>query len=114
MGRLFDVSRPRCFLSESQIPCWHLLRVVLTHRIVGDLRHTVKSKPNVRGTAKWNPHPREQGMTLEHEPRIRELIRLIVDERDPERLKILATELECLLIISGGAAPIVYQKPRSS
>lgn len=53
-------------------------------------------------------------MTLDLEPRIRELIKLIVDERDPRKLKILATELERLLIISGGVQPTVCQKQRSS
>ena len=58
--------------------------------------------------------PPEPGMTPEHEPLIRELIRLIVDERDPGKLRILASDLERLLIISGRPLPAVHQKPRSS
>ena len=36
-------------------------------------------------------------MTPEQEPRIRELIKLFVGERDPEKRRILAVELERLL-----------------
>jgi len=36
-------------------------------------------------------------LAFEHEDRIRALIKAIADERDPEKLKVLAAELEQLL-----------------
>jgi hypothetical protein len=36
-------------------------------------------------------------LAFEHEERIRGLIKAIADERDPEKLKVLAAELEQLL-----------------
>ena len=53
--------------------------------------------------------PPETGMTPENELLIRELIRLIVDERDPRKLWILASDLERLLIVSG--RPLVFTIP---
>jgi len=49
-----------------------------------------------RGTI-GSPPQGGRRMTPEQEPRIRELIKLFVGERDPEKRKILATELEPLL-----------------
>ena len=58
--------------------------------------------------------PPGDGDGTEHEPLIRELIKLIVDERDPGKLWILASDLERLLIVSAGPLPTARQKPRSS
>jgi hypothetical protein len=47
------------------------------------------------------------------EPRIRELVALIGSERDPQKVKMLAAELERLLTVARTPWPI-QQKPRSS
>jgi len=46
----------------------------------------------------------EFAMTSEYEHAIRELIRLIVSERDPDALRELASSLELLLKLEGRAA----------
>jgi hypothetical protein len=46
---------------------------------------------------------------LGYENRIRELIQLFVRERDPERLKVLATELQYLLMLER-AVPKIWRE----
>ena len=53
-------------------------------------------------------------MPPEDEARIRELPNLIANESDPERIKVLAAELERLLILKGKLPPVATVKPRSS
>jgi len=54
-------------------------------------------------------------MTSEDEKaRIRELPGLIDAERDPEKIKLLAAELERLLIAEGEWLPAGNSKPKSS
>ena len=48
---------------------------------------------------------------FERESRVRELIQLFVRERDPEKLKVLAAELQGLLILEG-AVPKIWRKKR--
>ena len=76
-------------------------------RLMSLLRHTSHA-------IQWPPLLPGAGMTPEQDTRIRELIKLIVDERDPGRLWILAADLERLLTASGGPLPSVHQKARSS
>jgi hypothetical protein len=47
------------------------------------------------------------------EPRIRELVALIDSEKDPQKVKIFAAELERLLTVTRPPWPI-QQEPRSS
>jgi hypothetical protein len=46
---------------------------------------------------------------LNAKSRIRELIQLFVRERDPEKLKVLAAELQRLLMLEG-AVPKIWRK----
>lgn len=45
-------------------------------------------------------------LVFEHEQRIRALIKAIADEKDPEKLKVLAAELEQLLKLESKPWPI--------
>ena len=45
-------------------------------------------------------------LAFEHEQRIRALIKAFADEKDPERLKVLAADLEDLLKLESKAWPI--------
>lgn len=56
----------------------------------------------------------EEAVTPEDEARIRELPNLIANESNPERIKLLAAELERLLIIEGKWLPTATVKPKSS
>ena len=56
---------------------------------------------------------REEAVTPEDEARIRELPGLIATERDPEKIKLFAAELEGLLTIEGKRLP-TGGEPRSS
>jgi len=53
-------------------------------------------------------------MTPEEQARLRQLPRLIAEENDPEKMKILASELERLLILEGRIKRIKDEKPLSS
>jgi hypothetical protein len=52
-------------------------------------------------------------LAFEHEQRIRALIRAFAEEKDPERLKALAAELEQVLKLESGPWPIRNDKARS-
>jgi hypothetical protein len=52
-------------------------------------------------------------MTPEQEERVRALTQLIANEKDHEKIKVLATELESLLTVEGKVLP-PQEKPRSS
>ena len=53
-------------------------------------------------------------MTPEEKARIRELPKLIANERDPAKIKALAAELEKLLILEGNWLPAISEKPKAS
>ena len=53
-------------------------------------------------------------MTPEEKARIRELSKLIANERDPAKIKALAAELERLLIMEGKWLRATREKPKSS
>ena len=53
-------------------------------------------------------------MTSEDGDRLRVLSKLLVDERDPEKVKVLADELGRLLTIERKPFPITTEKSRSS
>ena len=53
-------------------------------------------------------------MTPEEHARLRELPRLIAQEDNPEKMKVLAAELERLLILEGRIKKSTQEKPRSS
>jgi hypothetical protein len=53
-------------------------------------------------------------MTPEDMARIRELPKLIAEEKDPAKMKVLAAELERLLSLELDARLLVSEKPKSS
>jgi hypothetical protein len=53
-------------------------------------------------------------MSPEEKARLRELPSLIANESDPEKIKVLAVELEELMIADGKWLPATKEKPRSS
>jgi hypothetical protein len=53
-------------------------------------------------------------MTPEEQARLRQLPRLIAEENDPEKMKVLAAELERLLILEGRIKRSTEEGPRSS
>jgi hypothetical protein len=53
-------------------------------------------------------------MTSEEQARLRQLPRLIAEENDLEKMKVLAGELERLLILEGRIKKRKDEKPRSS
>lgn len=53
-------------------------------------------------------------MTAEEKARIRELPKLIANENDPAKMKVLATELVRLLTLELDARLPVSEKPKSS
>ena len=53
-------------------------------------------------------------LVFEHEQRIRALIKAFADEKDPERLRAIAAELERLLELERKSWPISKQKLRAS
>jgi len=53
-------------------------------------------------------------MTPEEQARLRQLPKLIAEENDPEKMKVLAAELERLLILEGRIKRSKDEKPRSS
>lgn len=53
-------------------------------------------------------------MTPEEQARLRELPKLIAEESDSEKMKVLAAELERLLILEGRVKRTPEEKPRSS
>ena len=53
-------------------------------------------------------------MTPEEQALLRELPKLIAQENDPEKMKVLAAELERLLILEGRIKRSTEQKPRGS
>jgi hypothetical protein len=53
-------------------------------------------------------------ITPEEQARLRELPRLIAEENDPEKMKVLAAELERLLILEGRIKRSKDEKHRSS
>jgi len=53
-------------------------------------------------------------MTPEEKARLRELPKLIAQQNDPEKMKVLAAELERLLILEGRLRRSTEEKPRSS
>ena len=52
-------------------------------------------------------------LAFEHEQRIRALIKAIADQRDPEKLKVLAADLEQLLKLESNPWPIRYRQKRA-
>jgi hypothetical protein len=53
-------------------------------------------------------------MTPEEQARLRELYKLIAQENDREKMKVLAAELERLLILEGRTKRSKSEEPRSS
>jgi hypothetical protein len=51
---------------------------------------------------------------MHDEPRIRELVELIREEKDSEKIKILAAELEQLLAVKDEPCPPSRKKPDAS